>query len=438
MAILSVLGLVVGVAVVAFGMGEPVCLYADWHVLAVVVLGGLAATSVSFPPAAMLNLARLLAIALYRRSTAPKSVLEQCVRLADLGRRGGILALENEETSEPFLSQGVRLAADGTEPDLIMDILETELAFMEERHKQAWRILETLGRNWVIFAAIGVALVLITGADDGLTGAQLARQAAYPALYGLLLAGLVSWPLARKLTELHHVEMLVKRMCIEAVMAIQSGDNPSVVEHKLSVFLAPGQRPRAREPQDAPPTPPPEPTPGEIVAAVEQLTAEQSAAVVDHIRELALGRTDEQQVADLAARAEAGELGTIPLLAALDQGLRTQVLERLRGVPQDPGAASAGRHELDFADFLTMPDATIQVFLRAVDQQDLVVGLKGASVEVREKFLSNMSQRVRAFVAEEIGFCEADPITILETQMRIVMQVRHMVEKGELKLSGRS
>jgi hypothetical protein len=208
------------------------------------------------------------------------------------------------------LGQGVRLAVDGTEPDLIMDIMETELSFIEERHKEGWRLVQTLGRNWAVFAAIAVALVLITSGPGGLSTMELVRQAACPALQGLLLAALPDTP-------------------------------------------------------------------------------------------------------------------------------RAQVLERLRVGPDGSATGSVQRGDFDVAHFLSMPDASIQVFLRAVDQHDLVVGLKGASAELREIFLRNMSQRVRAFITEEIGCCHADQVTILETQARIVMQVHSMAAKGQLELPGR-
>ncbi|MFT5086971.1 MAG: chemotaxis protein MotA [Candidatus Latescibacterota bacterium] len=63
----------------------------------------------------------------------PSLLIERMVGFAETARREGILALEAalRKEDDPFLSGGVGLAVDGTEPDLIMDIPETELRFRE-------------------------------------------------------------------------------------------------------------------------------------------------------------------------------------------------------------------------------------------------------------------------------------------------------------------
>ena len=86
--------------------------------------------------------------------------------LAEGARREGILALETyaEKMDDPFMRSAFRLAVDGTEPDLIMDILETWLQSLENEYKRK------------------------------------------------------------------------HQKVIEGIMSIQSGDNPRIVEHKLSVI----------------------------------------------------------------------------------------------------------------------------------------------------------------------------------------------------------
>ena len=324
-------------------------------------------------------MARALLSVFFTRRTKPTEVVEQAVRISRISRREGILAVQDEMPPDPFMTEGLQLAADGTEPDLIMDILETELMFVEERHQQVHRVLEMLARNWLIFAAIGVTLALITRADDGLNGMELVRRAAYPAFQGLLLAGLIARPLAQKLTELHHVEVLTIRMAIEAVMAIQSGDDPRIVQHKLSVFLAPSDRPSG-----------------------------------DH--------EAEESAPQAAPSDEDGTAAATPP-AEEDQGTAS-------------GAAAPGlAADFGFNDFTSVPDRAIQVFLRAVDGSDLAVGLKGASAEVREKFLQNTSERGRAMMLDEIGLVTADPDAVSETQSRIVQHLRRMVDDRHISLA---
>ena len=101
-------------------------------------------------------------------------------------------------------------------PDLIMDILETELQFIEVRHRRSQDLLERLGRYWALFGGVGALLVLVQG--SGGTGATLVGQAALPLLYGTLLYGLVGGPFGRKLQAYAENETLVKRMTIEGII----------------------------------------------------------------------------------------------------------------------------------------------------------------------------------------------------------------------------
>ncbi len=87
-----------------------------------------------------------------------------------------------------------------------------------------------------------------------------------------------------------------------------------------------------------------------------------------------------------------------------------------------------------FGDFVELTDGQIQMLLRQIDQKDMVIALKGASPEVREKFLGNMSERVRTFIAEEIGLTRASAEEVFLTQVRIVAVVYRHAERGEIEL----
>lgn len=66
-------------------------------------------------------------------------------------------------------------------------------------------------------------------------------------MYGAIMANILFGPIAAKLGTYSKKEILSKRMIIAGIMAIQSGDNPRIVEHKLSVFLAPKMRPSGED-----------------------------------------------------------------------------------------------------------------------------------------------------------------------------------------------
>ena len=423
MDIATLIGLVGGVLVV-WQVGNPAVLY-DGDALLVVLGGGIAATLVAFPFRDFWAALRATKNVLIVRPPQPPAMIERMVGYAVTARRDGILALEKPMADEPnlLLRAGIRLAVDGTEPALIMDILETEMHFVEERHKRNRRVLLRLGHHWALFGLVGGLLMMVQG------GAVAAI--AVPLLYGALLYGLVGGAFARKLGEYHDKEILGWKLVIEGVMAIQAGDNPRIVEHKLSVFLAPAERPHIDHPAPAPPTPSPDIAPAEIEA--------QRPRVIEVVREeLHKGAGDDAQkqaIAGLLDRTETGDLGMVALLASLGGELYGKVMHRLQNPPKPQvGHPLALEHALDFDSFGAMGDEAIQVLMREVDQKDLVMALKGAGAPVREKFLGNMSARVRTFISEEIGFVRCAPEQVLDAQARIVMQLYQLVEQGKIQL----
>ncbi len=213
--------------------------------LAIVWGGGVAMTLIAMPLRQVLGLGPVLMRTLFTRDVSPTHTVKRSAQLAELAAAEGLLALEADverHADDPFLRQGILLAVDGTEPDLVMDILETELQFIEQRHEQARRAIHVVGRCFLTMglAVAPVALIAFTGRNTELL--QAVHLSALPLLYGVAVWALAA-PIANKLRGYSEAEVLQKRMVIEAVMAIQSGDHPRIVEHKLAVFLAPAHRP---------------------------------------------------------------------------------------------------------------------------------------------------------------------------------------------------
>ena len=131
-----------------------------------------------------------------------------------------------------------------------MDILETELLYIEERHNQASEMIaraaEMAPAFGMIGTLVGLVLMLKDMSDPAAIGPAMA-VALLTTLYGSIMANVFLNPIAAKLKIYSKEEVLSKRMIIEGIMAIQQGDNPRIVEHKLSVFLPPSHRPSGEE-----------------------------------------------------------------------------------------------------------------------------------------------------------------------------------------------
>lgn len=272
----TIVGLIAFVTTLMVGVGNHLALFVDVPALLVVFGGGLGLTMIALPLESVVGLAGVIKQTLVVRITPPTRVIESAVGMAEGARAGGILSLENDlhaQNHDPFLTSGIMLAIDGTEPDLIMDILETEVQFIEERHKAAGEAMQALGRNGLVLGVIAVLMgfIINQSPDNGFSGD--------PGLLILpLLYGVIAWGLATAAThklKVHSVkEILTKRLAIEAVMSIQSGDNPRIVEHKLSVFLAPAQRPQGPPPSDNLPAPSFVKDPQLVAAVADRLAAQ--------------------------------------------------------------------------------------------------------------------------------------------------------------------
>lgn len=248
MDIATIVGFIAGVTCLFVGIGSNLPAMIDAKSMIIVVGGTLAAALISNPLQDVVGLVSVLKNVIFADVPSPNELIERIVGFAETARREGILALEQaiEDGDDVFLSGGVRLAVDGTEPDLIMDILETEVQFVEDRHKQGAAIVDFMGDAAPGFGLIGTLIglvIMLKNMDDPAAIGPGMAIALLTTMYGAICANIIFKPLANKLKIYSSREILSKRMIIEGIMSIQQGDNPRIVEHKLSVFLSPKMRP---------------------------------------------------------------------------------------------------------------------------------------------------------------------------------------------------
>ncbi|MDQ0255001.1 chemotaxis protein MotA [Evansella vedderi] len=208
-----------------------------------IVLGGLsAAILINFSLEDIKGLPRVFREAFQSQNHDLNDLIDTFVNLSTKARREGLLALEAglEEVEDPFIEKGVLLAVDGIEPDIIKDIMMAEVVAMEERHRKGRYILEKAGEYapaWgMIGTLIGLVLMLQNLNDPSSLGPNMA-VALLTTLYGTLLANLVFVPIANKLALSTEEEVFVKQIAVEGVIGVQSGQNPKILQEKLSAFL---------------------------------------------------------------------------------------------------------------------------------------------------------------------------------------------------------
>lgn len=209
----------------------------------VIVLGGLvAAILINFNLDEIKITGKVMKEAFSKDDQNLKGLIDLFVNLSERARREGLLALETEldEVEDPFIKKGILLAVDGIEPEVINDIMNAEITATEERHRRGRAVMEKAAEYapaWgMIGTLIGLVLMLKNLEDPSTLGPNMAI-ALLTTFYGTVLANLVFQPISGKLLNKTDQEMFMKQIIIEGVIGVQSGQNPKVLEEKLSAFL---------------------------------------------------------------------------------------------------------------------------------------------------------------------------------------------------------
>ena len=182
----------------------------------------------------------------------PEELIELFSELARKARREGLLALEDDaqRLDDPFFSKGVQMMVDAMEPEMIRDILETDMAYRARRHENGYGIFKTWGNLAPSFGLIGTLIGLVqmlAKLDKPETLGPSMAIALITTFYGAIMGYMIFLPLAGKLKLRSEQEMMLHQMMLEGIIAIQSGVNPRILEERLRSFLAPNHR---RPPQE--------------------------------------------------------------------------------------------------------------------------------------------------------------------------------------------
>ncbi len=245
----SIIGFVLGLGfiVISIQMSGQISWFIDMPSAMITVGGTLAATMIAFPIEKFITGLTSIKYIFKAAKFNPESIIETIIGLANVARKDGLLALEEKvnEIDDEFLKKGINLLVDGTHPDLVKSIMETEIAFLEVRHKESqefWETIASYGPSWgMIGTLIGLIIMLQQLSDPSSIGPSMGI-ALITTMYGSLIANLVGNPTAFKLKMRSAKETLVKEVMLEGLLSIQAGENPRIIEEKLKVFLAPAMR----------------------------------------------------------------------------------------------------------------------------------------------------------------------------------------------------
>lgn len=254
----SILGLILCAVVVVFGIiyGQPLETLGNFFDVPAILItfgGALCSVLIMAPDVKVyFKYLKSFKLILKVQPTNEEETIKQIISLSNIARKEGLLALEEAANGidDDFLKKGVLLIVDGTDPELVRSILETELNCIEDRHSEVvgfWDSLGAMGPAWgMIGTLIGLINMLQEMQDPDALGPAMA-VALVTTFYGSVLANWICVPISTKLKSKNASEVMIKELMVEGLLSIQAGENPRVIEEKLKSFLSPARREAFKE-----------------------------------------------------------------------------------------------------------------------------------------------------------------------------------------------
>jgi chemotaxis protein MotA len=209
----------------------------------VLVLGGtVGITMMSTPSDDVITAMKLMGRAFGNADAKYQETITLFVELAEQARREGLLSLEERvnRIDNPFIKKGMQLLVDGTDPNLLRQMLELDIEQLESRHARQYGVLETMGAYaptmGMLGTVIGIVFTLANLTTPDEIGAKVAI-AFITTLYGALFANFIFLPIGGRLKRMSKVEISERELALEGMLAVQAGDNPQIVRQRLEAFL---------------------------------------------------------------------------------------------------------------------------------------------------------------------------------------------------------
>lgn len=224
---------------------------------ALIVFGGtFGAVMVGFPMEEFVRALKSVGLFFGNKATDSGALLAEIVRYAQIARREGIIALEEhvQKAADPFFKKAFLMVVDGIDSKSIAETLELELHELDEKGEVPAKVFEAAGGYaptiGILGAVLGLIHVMSNLSDINAVGSGIA-VAFVATIYGVGSANIVLLPAANKLKMKHRAEMVQREMIMHGAIAIQQGENPKLIEGKLSVFVHGHAKKHGAEPAKA-------------------------------------------------------------------------------------------------------------------------------------------------------------------------------------------
>ncbi len=243
------IGLILGslLFVIGFVINGNLILYLNISGILIVVGGVVVASLMSFKFEQLRIVSKVISSAYKKPTIKETEIIDILIDLSIRSRIDGILSLQQKEseTTILFLRRALGCLVDGYRIEQIRDILNTEMYFFKLRREDSERVLRTIADFCPAFGLIGSVVGLIAmlgGVGDTSVILKSIPIALTSTLYGLVFANFFFLPFAATIKERTNHELLLQKIIMEGVIAIDSEINPVILKIKLESFLTPSER----------------------------------------------------------------------------------------------------------------------------------------------------------------------------------------------------
>lgn len=242
--VVGAVALIVG----AIAYGQSDARFIDIPSIMIVLLGTMAATSISYTGEEMRHVVGILGSTMVRQIRKPAELARQLMDIATLCRKKGVLALSSADTElrrDPLIQRAMQLVIDGYTGDDIDRVLSQEIDALVERHRRSASILRRASEIAPAMGLIGtlVGLIQMLAALDNPSAIGPAMALALiTTFYGAIMGLVLLAPLAGKLERNSNDEAMVRILIMNAAVSIARQENPRRLEMILNSELPPDER----------------------------------------------------------------------------------------------------------------------------------------------------------------------------------------------------
>ncbi len=243
----TIVGLIgaLGLITVTMLMSGDLGMFVNAPSLVIVIGGSIFAVMAKYGLGQFLSAFKIAGKSFSSKVVDPNELIDQIVELADAARKGGLLSLEGVEVENVFLKRGIQLLVDGHDPDVVKTLMSKDRSLAEERHTIGAKIFTDMAVVAPAMGMIGTLIGLVAmlaNMDDPKSIGPAMAVALLTTLYGAVIANGIADPIAAKLQLRAGEEAMIKNLVIDALLAIQSGQNPRVIDQMLRTYLPEGKR----------------------------------------------------------------------------------------------------------------------------------------------------------------------------------------------------